>query len=435
MGLGADVLKAPHHGGRVYFDDRREAVEQFYLWARPRTVLVSANGKHNLPRSSVREAVRKIGASLICPNSRNLEMLTAGTPDGEYKSCYKAYNCCSAVGRAVSKIVLKAGRESVDVAACVQGLGHSGAAPIVVMQQSVVVPSEAFVRWTRGELDKHSQWILAQLKKRQKDFLAYAKSSPTIMASQQPVKLSTILSLAKSVGRHDLAADPAPVLKFARSQHLFWVNIDRYGSHIDELYRYPTQSELRHCEQWLTNIPHIFVQHNLSDEDMRNCDRISILQGAEWTALQYMLAIKLGVPVELASSEVLPALLPLMAETFKLQVCSLDYAHRPFDGGRALLWLRNPKANDSFPDLEFIKMDTLHGQDVGFLAKLFLEAESNVLMAMCIRKDEDKHYPTIRRWSVWNGWMKSFEDRYHNQFKVHENLVSRMKSASWIELW
>jgi len=65
MGIGADVLKAPHHGGRVYFDDCREAVEQFYLWARPRTVLVSANGNHQLPRLLVREAIRKVGASLL----------------------------------------------------------------------------------------------------------------------------------------------------------------------------------------------------------------------------------------------------------------------------------------------------------------------------------------------------------------------------------
>jgi len=75
------------------------------------------------------------------------------------------------------------------------------------MQQNVVVPSEAFVRWTRGELDKHSQWILNELKQRHKTFLAHAQDSAVVKVAQQPVKLSTILSLAKAAGRHDLAAD------------------------------------------------------------------------------------------------------------------------------------------------------------------------------------------------------------------------------------
>jgi hypothetical protein len=437
-GLGADVLKAPHHGGRVYFDDFHEAIEQFYLWARPRTVLVSASGRHDLPRLLVREAIRKIGASLICPCSRNIEMLTAGTPEGGWKSCYMAYNCRPAVDQRVSKMVLKARYESVNVATCVQGLGHSGTAPIVVMQQSVVVPSEAFVRWTRGQLEKHSQWILSKLSRRQEEFIQHANGSPIDIALQQPVRLSTILSLAKAAGRHDLAADPEPVLKFARSQHTFWVNMDRYDSLFMELYKYPNQKDLQLCNQLLTKIPHIFVRCQLSNDDVVNCDRIAILHGADWTALEYMLASKLGVPVELASSEVLPALLPLISESFGLQICSLDNAGRNFDGGNAILWLSKIKGSRTLPDLEFLASSTPYGKDKLFLGEVFKQARSNVLVAISIQRNNNRNgnKEDMRNWSTYMAWKDAFKATSAQcRFKEEDSLSIRMMSACWTTVW
>ncbi|MGH8241161.1 MAG: MBL fold metallo-hydrolase, partial [Steroidobacteraceae bacterium] len=170
-GLGIDVLKAPHHGGRVYLDDREVAMDRVYVWMRPRSVFVSANGRHKLPRVEFRQALIAVGATLLCPNKRGIEPLVAGTMlKAKQASCFAAYGCSPPSDTTHSVITLRADAESASEYACVQGSGHRGAAPIVVLQQSVVSPSEAFVRWTRAELEKHARWVATQLSEISKAF-------------------------------------------------------------------------------------------------------------------------------------------------------------------------------------------------------------------------------------------------------------------------
>lgn len=48
-GLHADVLKASHHGGRVFIESDL-APDEIFSAIQPQVVLFSANGRHHLPR-------------------------------------------------------------------------------------------------------------------------------------------------------------------------------------------------------------------------------------------------------------------------------------------------------------------------------------------------------------------------------------------------
>ena len=75
MGLQADVLKAVHHGGRMYLESA-EAAHEVLSTVRPRAVLISACGEHGLPRSATRRAAITWGASVFCTSRRTREFVT-----------------------------------------------------------------------------------------------------------------------------------------------------------------------------------------------------------------------------------------------------------------------------------------------------------------------------------------------------------------------
>ncbi|HSD39039.1 MAG TPA: MBL fold metallo-hydrolase [Rhodocyclaceae bacterium] len=337
-GLGVDVVKAPHHGGRVYMDDRTEAVDSLYLWLRPRTVVVSANGRHSLPRNSFRDSMRKIGATLICPNVRGIEPLSAGmTSKPSEKSCFAAMACTSPSG-GVTTLRLTGDGDSSDARACVQGAGHSGAAPIVVLRQDIIPASESLVRYTRRELEKHGEWIKGTLAVRHKEFLSRTEGTNdefAVRAQMAAAEWSSIAILAKAAERHDLVADPGPVLSFAHSQRFFWINTGTHRMREEhKLYRLPLSSEIESALQWVARVPRILLRGTYEARALATRDPIDILSKAGWQVLDSLIGAKLSVPVELVEDEIRPLILPLIANTFSLRICPTDYPHsepRPGD--------------------------------------------------------------------------------------------------------
>lgn len=342
-GLGIDFLKAPHHGGRVYLNDGLESFHTLYAWLRPRNVMVSANGRHNLPRAGFREALRAVGGTLLCPNVRTFEPLSAGAvlrPD--QKSCFAALGCIQS-SKPFITMKLTATAESADTPSCVQGSGHSGLAPIVVLRQEVTVPSEGLLRYTYGELERHSRWISQQLKQRRKEFLTRVRASEhlhCLTAEQLTTPWSSIAALAKADGRHDLVADPDPVLKFGRSHYAFWVSKrERYQEAECQLACVPSAGELKAAVKWVKTIPKMLLVVNSSKRLSLGADRLSILRFVDWRVFDYLLAAELMLPHEVISEEIRPQLLIYIEKLFSFKICNFDYPYCKYDGGQAYLFL------------------------------------------------------------------------------------------------
>lgn len=401
-GLGIDVLKAPHHGGRVYLDDREVALHRLYAWLRPRVVFVSANGRHRLPRVAFRDALLAVGSTLLCPNRRGIEPLMAGVmlkPDEP--SCFAAYGCSKPVAAGRTTITLRADTEFADDCACVQGSGHRGLAPIVVLKQSVVSPSEAFVRWTRGEMEKHGNWIKRQLGDISRERLQRLPPTARITTSiqHQPVAWSSIEAIARAEGRHSLVADPEPVFAFGRSQRLFWKSRRRhYGQEVAALYRLPSETELSGVSAWVASIPNVVLGIAIEDRESPHAfDPIALLQRGQWTVLSALVAADLFVPMEVVTDEILPRLLLQLSKQFEASVSK----PLPCIAGHRVLHLTNIRNRVAMPNLCALPWPavwTARKINESVWESLRKHSETAALLPDCVQSDNEGKFAFHTLW-------------------------------------
>ncbi|MBL5860366.1 hypothetical protein JBO49_07035 [Serratia fonticola] len=300
MGLGADVMKAPHHGSRVFLSDASDGsdVKQFWLWTRPRIVTVSANGKHSHPHCQFRESIRMIGATLVCPNKRRKEWIFSDVQPPANTSCSAHFGCGTKPQHAVQCISLSARSESLDAAACLSGNGHRSPAPIVVMQQKLIEPDESFIRWTQTEVRKHAQWLNEQLIKQRGNDLAII---PEVDRAKQAItKLTIKTALCRFGGENRLALkyDPAPVVRYAQSHGLLWTETG-YRIDIEAKISAPlTENEYRKALGRITKFDHLlFAADDAPDEHTEMLhDRYTFFQHVDTQALTRLSARWAGVP-------------------------------------------------------------------------------------------------------------------------------------------
>ena len=429
-GLGVDVLKAPHHGGRVYLNDRNEAIDSLYLWLRPRTVMVSANGRHNLPRDSFRDSMRKIGATLLCPNVRGIEPLSAGMAarPGE-KSCFAAMACTSPAG-GVTTLTLTGNGDSSDAYACVQGAGHSGTAPIVVLRQDIIPTSESLVRYTRRELERHATWIQDELVRRHKASRARTEGTPdsfAVRAQTASADWNSIAVQAKAAGRHDLVADPAPVLSFARSHRLFWVNTQN-GEHL--LHRLPSASEIADVVRWLKGVPRLLLHGTFQAKILATREPVDILRVPKWDVVDSLIAGRLSAPSELVADEVRPLLLQIIAENFTLRVCSADnpYTH---EWASDLYLLLERKVGASDPPLPTLNLSGSTWSEIWAWRESGAKAPWDELRAFAETDILLGNYFDRYKYRS-SSWMEAFENYQH---RASDPFTPRFLRAEWTPFW
>lgn len=432
-GLGPDVLKAPHHGGRVYLRDRQISVQDLYLWLRPRSVIVSASGKHSLPRLTFRDSVRAIGATLFCPNLRGIEPMTAGTVEKTGGvSCFEAFACSVPKSGQCTTISLNAHDERADSYACVQGTLHTAPAPIVVIRQEILSPCEKTVRYTWGELERNARWIQAELEKRHRDFCERAPFDTEFFATRvrhQKISWNSILPAARAAGMHQLAVDPGPVFSFARAHRRFWsASPEQYGREEIFLYRSVTDSMLDQARNWLSRVPRMLLHASLTHTQVINGDRLDILQSAEWEVFDGLLSGLLALPKEVIADEVRPSLLPMIAESYTARACSAKYpnSYSPLEANdRAFVWLERDDAKSKFPNLsdkKWADLWTMNSQ----------QSDSHVswshLKELATKDVLLGNYFTDRGGYGEQSWLKNFSTS-------HEAFDERFKAANWTPMW
>lgn len=243
-GLGCDIVKAPHHGSRSYVESNHVAYDEVWQWLRPKATLVSANGKHGLPRREFREAVLRYGSTLFCTSRRSREILI-GQSDEE--SCHKQFECHLQEQKSVHIKVAERIVESHGIA-CSTGT-TSGVIPIIQIRQHVIEPSNILERFSEGELKRHVDWVKAELRSVHKDrFQAGGE------ATLEGVSSKTLARMAIADQRYAAAVNIELILERAASQGEIWISqphpyrsIDRYG------WVMPSGSEWKELETWIKN--------------------------------------------------------------------------------------------------------------------------------------------------------------------------------------
>jgi beta-lactamase superfamily II metal-dependent hydrolase len=360
-GLGVDILKVPHHGGKVFLADKQEenAIEQMYLWLRPRVAVVSAMGQHKLPHVRTRDALRQAGATLFCPNTRGFEPLSSDAVLTDSPCCFDAYGCRQRTTKQSEVVAVRLSGESANaqVPACLQGTLHHGPAPIVVQTQRIVEPDETFVRWTRTEVEKQADWIRERLRERHAEFEQRVRDNPSdaqsLLEGHVGVDWSELETLARAKGHLHLVTDPEPVVRFAVASGRILRTSPKSWSSAKEAAYYipPIEADVKAVRRWVRSIPHlIFTSPKIDEASIRSGNRFLALKACNMEPLARIAAYMLDMPLDFVIDSVMPQVIVDLASEFDARVCRADEPYGAFrDGVKAILHLY--KANPEVPDL------------------------------------------------------------------------------------
>lgn len=215
MGLACDIVKAPHHGSYSYID-RDVAYDAVWQWMRPRAALVSANGKHKLPRSDFRDAALRYGATLFCTSRRSREIVSGPTSE----PCCQVQHACNSQAP-VSLTVSAKGIEAEGIA-CSRG-NLSGVMPIIEVRQHVVEPSPILTTIAETEIRKHMDWAVGWLRNTLKERRARPAD-----ADLTPISLKMMSQAAVAARRIAAATEIELVLERAARAGKVWLSPHRH---------------------------------------------------------------------------------------------------------------------------------------------------------------------------------------------------------------
>ncbi|MEG8044949.1 hypothetical protein QP175_01235 [Sphingomonas aerolata] len=239
-GLGLELVKAPHHGSRSHVGSKIEAYDEVWQWLRPRAVLVSAGGKHGLPRNDFRTAALRSGAALFCPCTRQKEVLVGPVRE---TSCHAEF-ACSKADRSV-QIAFERDRVEANVQACATS-GATTAPPVIQMVQHLVDPSAILDRLTTAERDRHVNWVHAKLKD------AHAARLHDRETGLDAFDQTTLESLASAQRNFRAAASMDIILDAAARAGKIWVSrTDRFGRTPRQAWTLPSRQQWREMKDWL----------------------------------------------------------------------------------------------------------------------------------------------------------------------------------------
>ena len=441
-GLGVDILKVPHHGGKVFLADKHEenAIEQMYLWLRPRVAMVSAMGQHKLPHVRTREALRQAGATLFCPNTRGFESLSSGAVLTDSHCCFDAYGCRqkASMQTEVVAVTLTAKFASAQVPACLQGTLHHGPAPIVVQTQRIIEPDEAFVRWTRTEVQKQANWIQDALLQRHLEFKTRKQKSGelyALVADHVGVTWGELLLLARAKGHLHLVADPEPALRFALAKGLILQVPQSSHRNLDSttFYLPPKPAEVDEVRQWVRNVPDfIFTMPTSDDSSVRTGNRLALLRMCNMETLSIVAAHMLSIPMQFVVEAIMPTILMDLANDCCARACNADRPWEYIRGGNAGMVLHLYRDKPAAPDIfgENWTEGYWESGDTASRLKFVLDnAPGGVLLEV------DQMQNMYRHKNPFRGFMSDWDYGYGSTNYVPDRFPSRFAEAQWIAAW
>lgn len=294
MGLGCEIVKAPHHGSRSHLGDKDEAYDEVWQWLRPRAVLVSAGGKHGLPRSDFRNATLRSGATLFCACRRGKEILIGPHLD---TSCNKQFSC-SKGDRSVRLEVL-ADAFTSTAQAC--GSSTAGMQPLISMVQHVVEPSAILDRMSTAERDKHVTWVTRLLRDRH---CGRVKTGGSL--GLEAIGLDDLVREARSANRFRAAADMDIIVDAAARDGWIWRSKSALPrDSAKAVWIMPTDAQFGEMERWLAD--HLMIALAVHGRRVGNTPR-EMLLASDTGYLRSQIAKRFGFPEAMFDDALWPQL-------------------------------------------------------------------------------------------------------------------------------
>ncbi|TPM23817.1 hypothetical protein [Mesorhizobium sp. B2-3-6] len=310
VGLGCEVVKAPHHGSNS-FVDRDNAYDAVWQWLRPRAVLVSANGKHGLPRSDFRDAALRYGATLFCTSRRSREIVSGPTPE---PCCNVQYACRKNDQAPVSLSITNAGIVT-DGIACARG-NLSSVMPVIEIRQHVVEPSPILTTLAENEIRKHIEWAVKWLRMT----LGDRRNRPT-RPDFNPIPLDVMRQAAVAANRLAAATEMEVILERASREGKVWLSRSSRFRHDDrQTWIMPDSNDRTDLKAWIDE--YLVVQ--LAVEDASSASAVEeLLYAADTSWLADRLAESLLFPRAMFGDILWPMIVDHLMRTRTIAVRTL----------------------------------------------------------------------------------------------------------------
>ncbi len=333
MGLGCDIVKSPHHGSYSYVD-REVAYDAVWQWLRPRAALVSANGKHGLPRVDFRDAALRYGATLFCTSRRSREIVSGPT----LESCCNVQFACNSQAP-ISLSVTAKGINS-DGVACASGT-LAGVMPIIQVRQHVVEPSPILSTLAETEIRKHMDWAVTWLRR----ILVERQSSPPD-SELKPISIEVMRQAATAARRLAAASEMEVILERAAREGKVWLyRSDRYRGRGDRsVWVMPTRMEMAQLTSWIDefNVVQLAVKPRHAAAAP---EELLYAAGTDWIAQR--LAERFAFPRAMFKDALWPILVDHLLRTRSVGIRFISGStHRDFGASVLLILFReqNPRA-------------------------------------------------------------------------------------------
>lgn len=346
MGLGCDIVKAPHHGSRSYVD-REIAYDAVWQWMRPKAVLVSANGKHSLPRSDFRDAALRYGTTLFCTSRRRREIVSGEMTD---PCCHSRYGC-----RSEASVVLSVTAKGIeaDQAACARG-SLTGVMPIIEVRQHVVEPSPILSTMAETEMRKHTDWAVSWLRDVLKDRQQYPSH-----ADLAPVSLKVMTQAAIGSGRVGASVEMETILERAARAGKVWMPRRRYRDDERNVWIMPQAKEIADFKAWIDRLA--VVQLAIKDRPTVSApEELLYVADTGWIADRF--SEDFAYPKPMFATAIWPVLTAHLLKTRVLSMRSVPSSTYPrYDASTIMILFSEPDVDAAFTALAQ-RLDALSDQ-------------------------------------------------------------------------
>lgn len=307
MGLGCDIVKVPHHGSRSYVD-RDIAYDAVWQWMRPRAALVSANGKHNLPRSEFRDAALRYGTTLFCTSRRRREIISGQMNE---TCCHTQFGCQSEANVALS--VTASGIEA-DQTACARG-NLTGVMPVIEVRQHVVEPSPILSTMAETEIRKHTDWAVTWLR----GILTERQERPSD-AELPPVSLDVMKQAAVGAGRVGASVEIETILERAARSGRIWMPPRRHRGDERSVWVMPQANEIADFKAWIDDFA--VIQLAIEDRHVASAPE-ELLYAADtgWIAARF--SERFSYPKQMFDPAIWPIIAAHLLKTRTLAIRSM----------------------------------------------------------------------------------------------------------------
>lgn len=253
--LKADFYKATHHGGRVYIG-KKEAQDELVQTIRPDVVVISANGRHKLPRNKTRNSLIRWSSTVFCTQKRSCEYFSIdGSIPVEMDCCSDIFNCKSG-GNKIS-FELKQNKIIVNSQSC-QGKHSAQGYPIIQFEQHLIPDSKVLTLLSEGEIEQHAKWVVKKLNEIHLERIAKMDSF-----GSRSIEAREIYDRALQESRLLTMSQLNQVFEYGYSKNKFWAVSDGHRwNNWDYAYKKPTTADLKFMWEFIQSYDILFFNIN-----------------------------------------------------------------------------------------------------------------------------------------------------------------------------